>query len=837
MASESQSRITTGQISFSGGIDSGKVPSLANEANPNGLRPDQLAWSNNVTLRESGIRPRPGFKYLCTLPENGLFQGASIYEPDDDYPYIVTSIAGKIYRVRVDTDNSVQNIGISGDDNPPTPTRAYFCQGEQFLVIQAGDYTTLPLFWDGVSMVRSRGLQALPLSGASFVAPAIGDAVKVTLGAPYAGEPNQIFQIGAYRYQQISYNQRYTVSTLANGTWPSVPESPAGQAFSIPAGATIRLLSDGSIQGLSLVTPITGTMDASGPPFNSVGTSTGYFNSSTLSAVGYDYTIGSFVFPNGAQVDEFRLELTANFLAAPGANEVWLVNIDDPRVGETITVDNAQSQLPAGGPMDYYMGRLWVASGREYVAGDIVGLDTSGTGQYQFRDSILCMTENTYTSGGGAFIVPSNAGPITALAHPANVDSALGEGALKVFTRKAIYSVTVSPDRADWVDLQTPLQRVEQINYGAWSDRSVIPVNGDLFYRSVDGVRSLIEAVRYFQQWGNTPVSTEMQLAIESDDKAYIDFTSSIVFNNRLLMTCQPYQATYGVASKGIMSMDFAPLSRMSQKLPPSWESVWEGLSILQLIKADFGGNERAFAIVESSLSGNLEVWEITDAEEQDNGRLGENRIVWSVETPSFDFNRPFNRKRLEGLEIWADQMSGRCEFKVEYRNDQNPCWQFWFYWVQCAARNNCEYDGDTTCEYATQTYSKQYRIPMSLPRPASAQDPSSTRPTDIGSSFQLRISVKGFCRIRGFKLHASPFDSQLYDFSVAGTSSAPYSTLSFGGQGEPGESGTSASSVIFGTYANPNGYVTAVPNIFYKNTATGEVWVKESGNGNTGWI
>lgn len=836
MAADSRSRITTGQIAFAGGVDSGKVPSLASDGNPNGLRPDQLAWANNSTVRGAGIHPRPGLSYLCTLPANGLFQGASMYDPDEDYPYIITSIAGVIYRIRVDTDNSVQNIGISGNENPATPTKAYFCQGEQFMVIQAGDYTTLPLFWDGVSMVRSRGLQASAISGATFTVPAIGEAVLATLGAPYGGEPNQIFQIGAYRYQQIAYNQRYQVELVATGqTWPSVPESPSGQTFSLPAGFTLKLLADQSTQAISLVQAISGTLDVSGPPFTSTPI-TGYFNSATLSAVGYDYTYGSFVFPNGSTVNEFRLQLTADFLAAPGANEVWLVNLDDPRAGEVVTTDTEASQLPAGGPMDYYMGRLWVANGREYVAGDIVGLTTSGNGQYDFRDSILAMTENTYTVSGGAFIVPNNSGNITALSHPANVDSALGEGALKVFTRKAIYSTTVTPDRTAWISLQTPLQRIEQLNYGTGADRSVVPVNGDLFYRSIDGVRSLIEAVRYFSQWGNTPISNEMERVVSVDDKGLLDFASSIVFNNRLLMTCQPYQTDYGVAHKGIMSLDFDVLSSMSGKLPPAWEGVWEGLRILQLLKGDFGGQERAFAIVHSTLSGNLEVWEITEAGEEDSGRLGDNRIVWSFETPSYDFGSPFSYKTLESLEIWADEMSGRCEFKVEYKNDQNPCWNFWYYWVECAAKNECESNG-TDCDYATQTYPPQYRVPMTLPKPQAYTDNSSNRPSNVGCSFQLRVWIKGYCRIRGLKVHASPFDKPLYENMVCGTSSAPYSTLSSGGQGATGEQGNPGGGVIFGAYANPNGYVTAAVGMFYKNTTTGEVWVKQSGTGNTGWI
>ena len=43
---------------------------------------------------------------------------------------------------------------------------------------------------------------------------------------------------------------------------------------------------------------------------------------------------------------------------------------------------------------------------------------------------------------------------------------------------------------------------------------------------------------------------------------------------------------------------------------------------------------------------------------------------------------------------------------------------------------------------------------------------------------------------------------------------------------------------VLFGTDADPNGVVTGQQYQFYKNTATGEMFVKQSpGVGNTGWI
>lgn len=48
--------------------------------------------------------------------------------------------------------------------NPPNIAQAYFCQAEQFMVIQAGDGVTLPLFWDGTTLRRSKGINNTAIS-------------------------------------------------------------------------------------------------------------------------------------------------------------------------------------------------------------------------------------------------------------------------------------------------------------------------------------------------------------------------------------------------------------------------------------------------------------------------------------------------------------------------------------------------------------------------------------------------------------------------------------------------------------------------------------------------
>lgn len=570
-------RLTDGSTDFIGGVDSGVVPSYEGPGNPNGLKRNRIAWGTNVNCRGGGLSPRFGWtKLVEDAPWDGLFQGAYMYAPDGGFPYIVMSVGGEIWRVRVDSDNGVQNIGIPGDPNPPLVDQAFMVQGEQFLIIQAGDFTTLPLFWDGTTMRRSLGLG----------------------------------------------------------------------------------------------------------------------------------------------------------VAAP------------------------QRELPPAGPMDYFMGRIWYAVGRTYTAGDIVN-GPSGTPPYRQRDSILHVTENPLALAGDGFIVPIAAGNIRCLEHSANLNTQLGQGSLYVFTREAIFATDPPVKRADWIALTEPLQRVAQDRYGSYGDRGVVPVNGDLFYQGTDGIRSLFVSVRNFQQWGNVPLSKEINRVMAFNDRSIMRFYSGIEFDNRMLQTILPISTPVGTAFQGVVPLDFDLISSLGDRLPPAWLGLWEGLDILQLLQGDFGGLQRAFAIIVSRLTGKIEVWELSLASltEEDE----EKRINWQFETGAYSWDNPFQLKELVGGELWVDRLRGTVRFIVDYKPDQSSCWHFWHAWTECNAQN-CEEDTQETepCpEYPTQEYCPSYRSVMDLPRPTSNCESATSRPTNFGYQFQVRVRVRGQCRIRGVLVHA----------------------------------------------------------------------------------
>lgn len=620
-------RLTDGSASFDGGVDAGRVTTVVSERNPQGLQRNQLAWGTNITVRGGGISPRSGWTALTQIIKSlGLYQGGQRYQPIFGDPYLICQISGRIYQIRVDTNNAVVDLSAANGDltNPPQVPQVFMEQGQQFLVIQAGDYSqsnpTLPLFWDGVTLRRSKGITTL--------------------------------------------------------------------------------------------TPTPGTH---------------------------------------------------------GLNE-----------------------LPAGGAMKYYQGRLWYVQGNvpltnntasignTTAAGDIVG-GQSGTAQYNFTDSILNVTENPLSFGGDGISVPSNSGPITALDYTTNLDTTLGQGPLYIFTKRQVYQLTVPVSRADWIAATSsnpPIVTVAQIKYGSVSDRCVTHVNGDLFYKTpLPGINSLYIATRFFQQWANVPISRPINRALQYENLALSQFSTGIEFDNRLLQGILPIQTPAGPAFQAVAVLDFDIIppfgseAFVSPPVRPAWEGMLEGLDVLQLFEGTFASGQRAFAFVHNRADSTVWLWELTNYLIDDEAEiiqvltgLQNNRIQWYVELPSYDFETFFDLKDLDGAEIYVDKVNGQVDMIVDYRVDADPCWQFWKNFSFCANASNPNVPSNPSA-YPQVFNCEGQKFPLVLPKPPLSPGVTmNARPNTRGYQFQIRIRVKGACRIRGLAVFALPVDRQPYE-------------------------------------------------------------------------
>ena len=429
------------------------------------------------------------------------------------------------------------------------------------------------------------------------------------------------------------------------------------------------------------------------------------------------------------------------------------------------------NELPSALAMVFYQGRIWYAQGQQFTAGDIIG-GAAGTLPYNYTDSVLKVTENPLAIGGDGFSISQDAGPIVGMSYTMTTDSTLqGEGPLYVFTTTRVYAQTVPITRSDWIGAtgsNQPVQIPVQLKFGAVSDRSLAHVNGDLFYATLEpGIRSLFIASRFYGQWANTPISRNERRALNYTDRNGMFSCPAINFDNRLLTGAMPISTPVGVAYQALLPLDFDilstfgaegvnPAGTQSSRLPPAWEGMWQGLDVLDLDTQPWAGIDRAFAFVYSQFDGSIQVWEFTPKTPNVQPLDGTNRVVMVIETAAYDWNGLFVLKRLEGGEIFLDELQGTVDIEVEYRVDADPCWRPWF-----QKQYQVTQDAATTVQnpvaYPNPQLCNGQKFPVVLPRPPLPKCVTlNHRPADIGYYFQMRISIKGIARVRGFLFYAS---------------------------------------------------------------------------------
>lgn len=414
-----------------------------------------------------------------------------------------------------------------------------------------------------------------------------------------------------------------------------------------------------------------------------------------------------------------------------------------------VTWQHPSTELPPGRMAAYVMGQNWITllDGRQFMASDQVG-SSSGTVANNFRDSVLHVTQNLYLAGGGNFAVPGTSGDIRAMAAGAILDASLGQGPLQVFTPNTVFSVNVPTDRQTWQDLTNPILGESVISNGALSQWAVVNANSDFLYRAIDGIRSYAISRRDFNTWGSTPISREVDPVLSKDSVASLQFCSMIVFDNRMLMTAQPVLGPNGTYWKQLIALNFDPVSSLRGKAPSVYDGSWTGLNVFQLIKGQFSGVERAFALCFNSITGHNELYEILKQDQAyfDNDTT---RITSAFQTSVLMREVPgksqFDLVRLLDGEVYFDSIRGQTDVQVWYKPDSYPCWILW--------------NRFSICNPVAQDDPKSkpgYRTRIGLGEPSGRPcEPVNNRPFRTFYWCQLRFVVTGPSRFLGGRIKA----------------------------------------------------------------------------------
>lgn len=412
------------------------------------------------------------------------------------------------------------------------------------------------------------------------------------------------------------------------------------------------------------------------------------------------------------------------------------------------------NEFPPGRMGAYGLGQTWMclADGRTFTFSDEVGDTSSGTPALQDRDSVLKTTQSQLV---GNFYVPGNVGQIQAMIFTATLDAQLGQGALAVVTPEIVFSCQAPMTKAIFDAINGPILTESQISNGGLGDWSTIMVNGDTIMRSEDGIRSLILGRREFTAWGNVPISREVNLYLNPDFKALLNYSSAVYFFNRTLMTFSPVFTDHGVYHRGLIALDHDIISSLRGKLPSVYDGAWTGLNVLKLVQGKFGGVDRCFAFTLNALE-QIELWEILpdqvaagDNVDDDGAAL----IIWKAEYPQmFKEKNSSERqaKRLMGGEIYWKDLIGTAHIQVYYKPDDYPCWTLWHEWDECGTPNSCTPDPVTGClpnNNNQPVYHPRRGLPEPDPKPCNT---ATKKPLREGFTFQVRVVVQGHLKLMG---------------------------------------------------------------------------------------
>ena len=664
MAIADTTLLLEGQRDFSGGMDSSLVPALIPE--------NAVYRAVNVTFRGGTPKTRPGFKQLdlstginegLSYFVSGFMQGAYFYQDrrSTKNPSLFAMCKGQLIKIDLGTyivDRLFPVVGASS--------------------VVAGQTYTIKDTGIGTNWTSMGASSTAP--GTTFVATGSGsgtgtaykishvfdqttDKVYFVQAENYLiiqnGKDVPLIFDGDYLYESGTgpsgtaggVSQLHTIS----GTYGTVMAYGQGRLFVVNANRTAIFAGDLAYGGsTNQVTITTGIHAASKYTFTT--------------ATNHNFNVGDVVTVSG-------------HLTNISVNGTWTVTA----VPSTTTFEIAAANVGSDG------------------LGGFVSKANAGA-----ASDLLKFSETTYLDEGGSLEMPSFAGKIVGLVFIPVQDTGTGQGDLLVFCESATISLAVAVPRSQW-KTTTGFQRVALRSIGASSHESLATTNGDIFFRSIDGLRTYRNARAEQTSFGQVPISAELNSVLPYDTISMLTTCSAIVFNNRLLFTASPkinytgisanQSVTRPVTFSTICSLDFTTLSTVGAKRTASYDGLWKGLDATRLVTGLVQLKPRAFVFnVNYATNASNELWEISEDLTYDKPLNSAPVPITSIiETRKFALGSPAEVKKMIRADFWLGMLSGSTDFSVYWRPDEYPCWRTWHSFTRCAQVENCVSTGVAT--------------------------------------------------------------------------------------------------------------------------------------------
>jgi hypothetical protein len=737
VAAKEQTEFVDGFDAFDAGMNSGIAPLS--------LPKNQCAFITNGTVRGRYIRPRPAYQKQNLILDTGVnltglnFQVACYYDPDFGQESILTQIGGRIYQFIPDTtknvsvyDRTIQSVVVGQtveeyDPNPASVQQAWAWQSENYVIFNDG--ISRPVIFNGISSRRAITPTFVGSVAEAFKIPAVGSSVGIVLNAPYLDAVGQFIQISPLNFypflMQVTAINGNTVTATNIDGW-----SAAGTI--VPIAAPVE-----SVSNPTYFATTTGF------------TMPGIGNTVTFAvSIAFNGKVGDTIFVTDGTGPLTMTSLTVTSFTLGSAPTITVTQVNGlsgfiiPNGFPVLSQSVIASELPIGKMGAYVEGRNWISlpNGKAFIASDQVG-DSSGTAALNYRDAVLKWSINTTE-----FPIPGGAGTITCIIALSSLDASLGQGPLQILCTNDIFTCSAPSNAAQWATTTTPILSESGIGFGGVGQNGAVVSNSDLILKSGDGtIRSLRLARQDFNQWGNLPISQEVNRIIEQENSNLYQFITNEIADNRALVSCAPISVPGGTYSQGLIALDFDVTSSLQGKLPSVYDGVWNGLNVLQIVSGTFNNVDRTFVFTLNTTSNTVELWEILTEGNFDNGTTP---IALSFETPVFfqdvKGKGTFDLCNLQNGELYVSDIVGEVSINVFYRPDFSPCW---YPFHSTTITNTGEPPG--------------YCVPVPLGNPsvsAIATASSKKQQAKIGRFFQFRIEIVGSLVVRGGKFIASPY-------------------------------------------------------------------------------
>jgi hypothetical protein len=308
--------------------------------------------------------------------------------------------------------------------------------------------------------------------------------------------------------------------------------------------------------------------------------------------------------------------------------------------------------------------------------------------------SVLRWWENMYLNSGGGLGLPEEMGDIRGMGVlRQSASTASGLGALLVFAqsgvaafnvfepREGIFDITLSENTTTFVQpkLLSPGWKDKQIaqvlfrGAGTESPWAIATVNGDVFYRSQDGWRTLRQTLQAAQGslTANAPASAEVKPFIALDSGvAKLDRVSATTGDHRLLMTAGR-QADESYA--GIIAFDTNTLTTLGTTPLAAFDGLWTGIDVVKILASSTD-------ILAIAKDGRVYKYNSLQHDKKESTVVP---IECQVMTKQLSFRTTQGTSsatwrgpvELKFLDIWAKDIEGTLNLAVYYRPDNHPWW------------------------------------------------------------------------------------------------------------------------------------------------------------------